>query len=129
MNYWLLNYYLLSIAIFIILPSHWGKLKLKRDKILTIAFLVLFLVIMLFDSFYPKAKRTVWEGRIIIISLVILLFMIFISVAEFISLKKPSTTNKKIIFIAVIIPIIISILAASFVAWHYYTIYLPSLRE
>jgi type II secretory pathway component PulM len=86
MNYSLLS--LLIIAIFVILPSHWRKLKIKRDKILTIAFLVLFLVIMLLNFFYPKAKRTIWEGRIIIISLVILLFMIFISIAEFISLKK-----------------------------------------
>jgi hypothetical protein len=71
--------------------------------------IIIFLVAVcgLFVFWKTVSANQIWFGIIIAVS------MICVAIAGFISYKKPKTTNKKIVLIAVVVPIIVFILFIS----------------
>jgi len=111
---------IVSILVFIVaacgLIIYWKKLPRFRDKIIWVIILLLFLVMILIDIFYPRistpvfgktittvSANQIWLGIIIIVSIVSLV------ISGYVSYKRPNTSNRRIALI-IIIPTIIAII-------------------
>ncbi|NIO44552.1 MAG: hypothetical protein GTN36_03300 [Candidatus Aenigmarchaeota archaeon] len=112
---------LVFIAVICVLIIFWKKIPKKRDKIIWVSFVLLFLGIILIDLFYPRVTTSIYgietittvSANQIWLGIIILVSMISFAFSGYVSYKRPDSTNRKIALIAIIPPIIAIILFVS----------------
>lgn len=115
-----LHSYLILFAGVCALIVYWKKLPRLRDKIIWVTSFITIFTLILLDIFYPRTTTNItffgenytythFPSELMTFGIIGFIFIICLSIAGIISLKKPNTSNRKIALI-IIIPIIIAII-------------------